>query len=65
MFDVNVNDYINNFRLEQAKSMLQDPGFTISEVAYKTGFSSPNYFSTVFKNKFGISPNAFRKSPNE
>lgn len=62
MFDVNVSDYINNFRLEQAKSMLQNPELTISEIAYKTGFSSPNYFSTVFKNKFGISPNAFRKS---
>jgi len=62
MFDVNVSDYINNFRLEQAKSMLQNPELTISEIAYKTGFSSPNYFSTVFKNKFGVSPNAFRKS---
>jgi DNA-binding response OmpR family regulator len=62
MFDVNVSDYINNFRLEQAKSMLQNPELTISEIAYKTGFSSPNYFSTVFKNKFGVSPNTFRKS---
>lgn len=62
MFDVNVSDYINNIRLEQAKFMLQNPELTISEVAYKTGFSSPNYFSTVFKNKYGLSPNAFRKS---
>lgn len=62
MFDVNVSDYISNIRLEHAKSMLQNPELTISEVAYKTGFSSPNYFSTVFKNKFGLSPNAFRKS---
>ena len=62
IFDVNVSDYINNIRLEQARSMLQNPELTISEVAYKNGFSSPNYFSTVFKNKFGLSPNAFRKS---
>ncbi|MGC4128128.1 MAG: substrate-binding domain-containing protein [Bergeyella sp.] len=65
MFDINVSDYIGNFRLEQAKAMLQNPGLTVSEIAYQTGFSSPNYFSTVFKNKFGVSPNAFRKSPNE
>ena len=65
MFDVNVSDYINNIRLEQAKSMLQNPELTISEIAYKTGFSSPNYFSTVFKNKFGVSPNVFRKSAGE
>ncbi|WP_333851809.1 substrate-binding domain-containing protein [Epilithonimonas sp.] len=62
MFDVNVSDYISNIRLEQAKSMLQNYELTISEVAYKTGFSSPSYFSTVFKNKFGVSPNVFRKS---
>lgn len=65
MFDVTVSDYINNIRLEQAKAMLLNPDLTISEVAYKTGFSSPNYFSTVFKNKYGLSPNTFRKSPNE
>ena len=64
IFNISVNDYINNIRLEQAKVMLQDPGFTISEIAYKTGFSSPNYFSTVFKSKFGLTPNAFRKAPN-
>ncbi|WP_379962989.1 substrate-binding domain-containing protein [Epilithonimonas sp. UC225_85] len=65
MFDVNVSDYISNIRLEKAKSMLQNPELTISEIAYKTGFSSPNYFSTVFKNKFGVSPNVFRKSVGE
>ncbi len=65
LFQGNVSDYINNIRLEQAKSMLQNHELTISEVAYKTGFSSPNYFSTVFKNKFGMSPNAFRKSAGE
>jgi AraC-like DNA-binding protein len=65
MFDINVSDYINNIRLEHAKSMLLNPELTISEVAYKSGFSSPNYFSTVFKNKYGLSPNAFRKSGGE
>ncbi|MDW8549131.1 substrate-binding domain-containing protein [Epilithonimonas ginsengisoli] len=65
MFDVNVSDYISNIRLEQAKSMLQNPELTISEIAYKIGFSSPNYFSTVFKNKFGVSPNVYRKSAGE
>ncbi len=63
IFNETVSDYISNFRLEQAKIMLQNSKLTISEVAYKSGFSSPNYFSTVFKNKYGISPNTFRRSP--
>lgn len=65
IFNENVSDYINNFRLEQSRNMLQDSELTISEIAYKNGFSSPNYFSTVFKNKYGISPNTFRKSAGE
>lgn len=65
IFNENVSDYINNFRLEQSRLMLQDSELTISEIAYKNGFSSPNYFSTVFKNKYGISPNTFRKSDGE
>lgn len=58
---VNVSDYIQNIRLEKAKSLLQDTHLTISEIAYATGFSSPNYFSTSFKGKFKKTPKAFRE----
>lgn len=59
---VSVSDYINNFKLEIAKGMLDNTQLNISQIAYKNGFSSPNYFSTVFKNKYGISPNAYRNA---
>ncbi len=65
LFNINVSDYINNIRLDTAKTLLQNSTLTVSEIAYKTGFSSPNYFSTVFKAKFGVSPNAFRKTSGE
>ncbi|WP_178989631.1 hybrid sensor histidine kinase/response regulator transcription factor [Winogradskyella schleiferi] len=58
---VNVSDYIQNIRLEKAKTLLNKTQLTISEIAYATGFSSPNYFSTSFKNKFNKSPKAFRE----
>ncbi|MFD2290525.1 substrate-binding domain-containing protein [Mariniflexile gromovii] len=57
---VNISDYIQNIRLEKAKNMLINTPLTISEIAYATGFSSPNYFSTSFKSKFNKSPKAFR-----
>jgi AraC-like DNA-binding protein len=57
---INVSDYIQNIRLEKAKNLLQDTQLNISEIAYATGFSSPNYFSTSFKNKFNKSPKTFR-----
>jgi len=62
MLGINVSDYINNFRLENAKQLLENSSLTISEIAYKTGFSSPNYFSTVFKKKYGSSPASYRKA---
>jgi ABC-type sugar transport system substrate-binding protein/DNA-binding response OmpR family regulator/two-component sensor histidine kinase len=59
---ISISDYIGNMRLEKAKTMLENSSLTVSEIAYANGFSSPNYFSTAFKNKYGISPAAFRKS---
>jgi YesN/AraC family two-component response regulator len=57
----NVSDYIQNIRLEKAKNLLQNTQLTIAEIAYATGYSSPNYFSTSFKSKFNNSPKSFRK----
>ncbi|TYQ00388.1 monosaccharide ABC transporter substrate-binding protein (CUT2 family) [Tenacibaculum adriaticum] len=58
---INISDYIQNIRLEKSKELLQDKELTIADVAYSTGFSSPNYFSTSFKNKYGKSPNQYKK----
>lgn len=57
---INISDYIQNIRLERAKVMLEDSKLTISEVAYAVGFSSPNYFSTSFKNKYNLTPKGYR-----
>lgn len=58
---ISVSDHINNIRLDKAKELLLNSNQTISEIGYAVGFSSPNYFSTSFKNKFGISPKEFKK----
>jgi signal transduction histidine kinase/DNA-binding response OmpR family regulator len=57
----NVNDYILNTRMQKAKYLLQHEELSIGEVAYKVGFSSQAYFSTVFKSKFGATPTAFKE----
>jgi DNA-binding response OmpR family regulator len=62
MLGISVSDYISNYRLEKAKSMLESTNYSISEIGYATGFSSPNYFSTAFKGKFGVTPGAYKKS---
>jgi len=50
------NQILREFRLEQAKQILQQKGGNISEVAYLIGFNSVSYFSYSFKNYFGFPP---------
>lgn len=59
---INISDHINNVKLEKAAELLKSNQMNISEIAYSLGFSSPNYFSTSFKNKFGISPKEYKSS---
>lgn len=59
---INISDHINNVKLEKAAELLKLNNMNISEIAYSLGFSSPNYFSTAFKNKFGISPKEYKSS---
>ena len=62
LLGVNVNDYILNVRLQKSKYLLTNEDLTIAEIAYKVGFSSQAYFSTVFKSKFSCTPTEFRES---
>lgn len=57
----NINDYILNVRIQKAKHYLNERELSISEIAYKVGFASPAYFSTVFKAKCGITPKEYRE----
>ncbi len=59
---INISDHINNVKLEKAAELLKSNNMNISEIAYSLGFSSPNYFSTAFKNKFGVSPKEYKTS---
>lgn len=55
------HEYIRKARLTRAAELLADPTSSISEVAYKTGFEDPNYFSRLFRNYFGITASQFKK----
>jgi signal transduction histidine kinase/AraC-like DNA-binding protein/AmiR/NasT family two-component response regulator len=57
---ISVSDHLNNLRLEKSKRLLKNANQNIAEVSYSVGFSSPNYFSTAFKNKFGVTPSEYR-----
>ncbi|SFZ89323.1 AraC-type DNA-binding protein [Flaviramulus basaltis] len=53
------NNFIVEYKLLQALKLLHEQKGNISEIAFETGFNSPAYFSTCFKNKFGILPSKY------
>ena len=57
--------WLLNKRLEHAKRLLGTSSINISEAAFESGFENITHFSRVFKDKYGLSPSAFRKSVNE
>ena len=50
---------IRKIRLETAERLLIENNTTVSEVAYKVGFTNPNSFSRSFKDHFGKSPSDY------
>jgi ligand-binding sensor domain-containing protein/AraC-like DNA-binding protein len=59
------NDFINSYRIEEAKKKLENPAEnkkTILEIAYETGFYSKSVFNTAFKKFTGMTPSEFRKA---
>ena len=52
-------DFIRSVRLERAANLLEKNSNSISEIAYETGFSNPNYFTKVFKAKYKMTPSEY------
>ena len=50
------NNLIKTIRLKKAYKFIKEEGYRVSEAAYQTGFSDPNYFTTCFKKEFGENP---------
>ena len=55
-------DIISRMRIQAATELLTKTKLTISEVAYRTGFNDPKYFSRVYKKLTGMSPSEARNS---
>ncbi|WP_179346155.1 helix-turn-helix domain-containing protein [Winogradskyella ursingii] len=61
LFKRTVTEFIRHVRLEQARDLMKSSDLNISQIVYTIGFTSRSYFSKIFKEKFGISPNEFKK----
>ncbi|WP_245551610.1 helix-turn-helix domain-containing protein [Gilvimarinus chinensis] len=62
-FRANFYEFINSYRIEDAKQQLRDPACankTITEIYYEVGFNSKSVFNTFFKRKEGCTPSQYR-----
>lgn len=60
----NFNDFINFYRIQDAKKMLLDvntKNYTISSIAFDAGFSTLSSFNSAFKKFEGITPSLYKR----
>ncbi len=52
--------YLGLTRLKYASNLIKYVSYSLEDIAYASGFSSPSYFSGVFKKEFGCTPSQMR-----
>jgi len=60
----NFTDFINEYRIEEAKSLLANPAYRdekIESIAYDSGFNTPSSFYAAFNKFIGSTPTQYRK----
>ncbi len=52
--------FIRSIRLQRASELLKTGGLTVNDIADRTGFSSPSYFTKCFKKEYGMLPSEYK-----
>lgn len=58
---IGLNEYLNQIRLEYAKSLLKNYDLNVKEIAHASGFKDSNYFCRIFRKKTERSPSEYRR----
>ncbi len=54
-------NYVTSARLEKAKKLLSDGALIIKEISAGVGYNDQNYFSKLFRQKYGETPSEYRQ----
>ena len=60
--NLSVSDFMRDYRLDRAMSMLKNHEGNVSEVASRTAFASTKHFARVFREKFGMAPSDIKNT---
>jgi AraC-like DNA-binding protein len=58
----NFFQFVNSYRIEEAKKLLKNTDMLVSTIAYEVGFKSKSTFNSAFKKLVGTTPTAFKNS---
>ncbi|MDP4209434.1 MAG: two-component regulator propeller domain-containing protein [Bacteroidota bacterium] len=61
LLGISPGDFIRDIRVKRAVQLIESGAVSLTEVAYKCGFSDPNYFGKCFKKQVGVSPSEYKK----
>jgi len=53
-------DYVTKVRVDRAKTMLKDPGYTIMKIASEVGYQDVSYFCRVFRRETSMTPKQYQ-----
>lgn len=59
--NMSFGEYIRKQRIEKAVELMLQPSYSLTEIAYLTGFSDQSHFTRIFKKHTGQNPSAYRK----
>jgi AraC-like DNA-binding protein len=59
--NMSFGEYIRKQRIEKAIELMQQPAYSLTEIAYLTGFSDQSHFTRIFKKHTGQNPSVYRK----
>jgi AraC-like DNA-binding protein len=60
--NLSFGDYMRKMRIEKAMLLIEAGQYTLTEIAYLTGFSDQSHFNRIFKKQTGHSPSTFKKA---
>lgn len=55
------NDFVRDMRIKNAAKLIAAGSDSLSDIAYRCGFSDPNYFTKCFKKLMGVTPSEYRR----
>ena len=55
-------DYMRKMRIQKAIELMEITDYSLTEIAYLTGFSDQSHFNRIFKKQTGQNPSSYRKS---